>query len=98
MTLNVLGSQGQQPITVIPAGSLTNLTQPRPNIGLIQTFLVQNVPGLGPVQVIPASAFQSQQSQTSQTIQGLPLGAQLIRKLQILLKCLFLLFSIKSII
>ncbi|KAK6632374.1 hypothetical protein RUM44_007416 [Polyplax serrata] len=78
-TLAAPGSQGQQPITVIPAGSLTNLTQPRPNIGLIQTFLVQNVPGLGPVQVIPASAFQSQQSQTSQTIQGLPLGAQLIQ-------------------
>ena len=56
------------------------MAQARPNIGLIQTFLVQNVPGLGPVQVIPASAFQSQQTQPSQTIQGPPLGTQIIRK------------------
>lgn len=65
---------------MIPAGGLANLSQARPGIGLIQTFPIQNIPGIGPIQVVPASAFQSQQSQPSQTIQGVPLGTQIIRK------------------
>lgn len=84
------GAGGQQ-YTVIPASSL-NLTQPIrhgtniiqvPNLSIpnLQSIPVQNIPGIGNVQVIPASALQQSQLalspiQNSQTNQSSPAPQQ----------------------
>lgn len=65
-------------MTVIPSASLANVNQGRA-LNLLQAIPIQNIPGIGPVQVIPASALQAQQ-QTQQTIQALPINAQILRK------------------
>lgn len=68
--ITLAGSQGQQ-VTVIPATSLANLAQAGsvtamragsniiqvPNLSNLQAIPLQNIPGLGNVQLIPASAL-----------------------------------------
>nr|CAD7572477.1 unnamed protein product [Timema californicum] len=100
--LTLTNAQGQQ--IVIPANSLTNLGQATtmrtggniiqlPNLTNLQTIPVQNIPGLGNVQLIPASALSIgtqvqlglspsgtsvSQSSGTPTITTMPPGAQII--------------------
>ena len=73
---------------MIPASSLSGLTQVRSGSNLLsnlQAFPIQNIPGLGNVQVIPASSLQAltgqqtlSQSSTGLAQQVLPPGTQII--------------------
>lgn len=53
-----------------------------PNLNSLSTFPIQSIPGIGNVQVIPASSLQTltqgQNQQQQQTLQVLPNGAQII--------------------
>ncbi|XP_032792313.2 transcription factor Sp4 isoform X3 [Daphnia magna] len=83
ITIAGLSGGGNQ-LTMIPASSLSGLTRMPAGSNLLQGFPIQNIPGLGNVQVIPASSLQaltgqqtiSAVSQQSQPV--LPPGTQII--------------------
>lgn len=69
--ITIAGPQVGQQITVIPSGSLPQLRQnatniiQMPNIPGLQAIPVQNIPGIGNVQVIPTNFMQPVQPQTA---------------------------------
>jgi len=69
---------------MIPASSLSGLTRMQTGSNLLQAFPIQNIPGLGNVQVIPAASLQALtggqtiSSVTQQAQSVLPPGTQII--------------------